>query len=248
MRVAFSNANRSWEESADLTTLLAEALTSLAHKFTSRGEWLELPNGLLLVPHVVKVTPNDDGAKMQTISTVQVSHPKWIPGGVFEYQHSWGPDVRQSFLTGFTQWAQVDLPVFFHAAGSDTKACQTIRMAPGREGDSLIPANRRVILGPTSHLVNQPATEAEEHGFCPCCLFTNSANAFKDLIRRDEFFGVRLFAWRSADGATIEADCRVNGVDFPAAVEGLKRYASSWPMRGLEFRKQYVAMQTMPPD
>jgi len=151
MRVAFSNANRSWEESADLTTLLAEALTSLAHKFTSRREWLELPNGLLLVPHVVKVTPNDDGAKMQTISTVQVSHPKWIPGGVFEYQHSWGPDVRQSFLTGFTQWAQVDLPVFLHAAGSDAKACQTIRMAPGREGDSLIPANRCVILGPTSH-------------------------------------------------------------------------------------------------
>jgi len=37
-------------------------------------------------------------------------------------------------------------------------------------------------------------------------------------------------------------------VDFPAAIEGLKRYASSWPARVLEFRKQYVAMQSVTPE
>jgi len=247
MRVAFANGNRSWEESADLTSLLAESLTGASHKFSRQREWLELHNGLLLVPHVVQVTPSDDGATMKTVSTIQVSHPKWVPKGVFEFQHSWGPDVRQSFSLGFDQWAQVDLPVFLYAAGDEATNCKSLTMKPGREGNSLIPPNRRVIVGPTSHLVNQPATESEEHGFCPCCLFTHSVDAFRDLIHRDEFFGIRLFAWRSADGATIEADCRVNGVDFPAALEGLKRYASSWPMRGLEFRKQYVALQAVTP-
>lgn len=244
--MAFSNAERSWEETADLVKLLAGSLTSLSHKFEVRGEWIELRSGFLLVPQIVHIVPSDDGKAIRTASTIQVSHPQWVPNGVFEYQHSWGPDTQQSFASGFTQWAQMDLPVYLYAAGEKGDACSSMVIKPGREDSSIFPPNRRVILGPTGHLVNQPATEAEEHAFCSCCLFTNSIDAFKDLLRQEDFLGIRLFAWRSANGETIEADCRVNGVDFPSATEGLRRYASSWPRRGLEFRKQYVAMQTLP--
>ncbi len=184
MRVQFANGDRSWEESADLSRLLADTLTGLSHKFTSRGEWLELPNGMLLVPQVVQVTPSDDGKKMQTISTIQVSHPKWVPKGVFEYQHSWGPDVRNSFSQGFTQWAQVDLPVFLYSAGDKCRRRVNHSGTPGREGSSIFPPNRRVILGPTSHLVNQPATEPRNTASAPAACSPARWMPSSDLIRR----------------------------------------------------------------
>ena len=42
----------------------------------------------------------------------------------------------------------------------------------------------------------------------------------------------------------MQADFRVNGIDYPAGAAALVRYAQSWPDRGLEYRKQYVCIQT----
>lgn len=70
-----------------------------------------------------------------------------------------------------------------------------------------------------------------------------SINAFLDHLKSDEFFGIRLFAARYEDGAA-EADCRVNGEDWPAGKEALIRYVNQWPQRGFEFRKQYVAIES----
>jgi hypothetical protein len=36
----------------------------------------------------------------------------------------------------------------------------------------------------------------------------------------------------------------VNGVDWPAGAAELVKYAREWPDRGLEYRKQYVCIQT----
>ena len=82
------------------------------------------------------------------------------------------------------------------------------------------------------------------HEFCPCCLFTNSIAAFDDLLKDRAFHGIRLFVTRDTNGE-IEADCRVDGIDRPEAVAALIKYAQTWPDRGLEYRKQYVCVQTL---
>jgi hypothetical protein len=245
LQMAFANGERSWTESSDLLASLAKVLAALGYKHHVRRHWLELESGFLLVPGVVEVVPQEKPG-VRTVSTIQVSHPKLLPEGVFEYQHAWGDDSPGSFTNGLKAWAEADLPVFLDSMLEDPKQGQCMFLLPAAGRPSFLPPQRRVILGPTTHFAKQPAPEGEEHCFCPCCLFTNSFGAFTELIKRDEFFGIRLFAWRSEDGKTIEADCRVNGVDYPAGVEGLVRYVKTWPDRGIEFRKQYVGVQSFP--
>jgi len=60
----------------------------------------------------------------------------------------------------------------------------------------------------------------------------------------DGFYGDRLFAARDENGAAT-ADCRINGQDFPAGAQALAAYVQSWPQRAIEFRKQYIAIQTV---
>lgn len=89
--------------------------------------------------------------------------------------------------------------------------------------------------------------DEQAHAFCPCCLFTQSLEAFLPLLEGDtRMLGIRLFATRDAAGE-IAADCRINGVDFPEGAACLRRYAATWPAyAGLEFRKQYVVV--FPPE
>ena len=51
---------------------------------------------------------------------------------------------------------------------------------------------------------------------------------------------------RNAEGSA-EADCRVNGVDWPAGKAALLKYVATWPERGFEYRKQFVAIRTLSP-
>jgi hypothetical protein len=245
VRVAFSSGQKSWEETDDLVASLATALSSLGHKASVNHEWVELEGGFSLLPQVVAVEPRDDRG-VKTVSTIQVSHETLVPGGVFEYQHSSGEDVRESFAAGFKSFAELDLPVFLDALRETASDCMFMVMSPGRESTSLPAADRRLVLGPPLQMVQQSSPAAAEHAFCPCCLFTNSLQAFDDLVKDRAFYGIRMFVMRDANGE-IEADCRVNGVDWPSGSQALVTYARSWPERGLEYRKQYVCMQTRAP-
>jgi hypothetical protein len=190
----------------------------------------------------VNVEPLDN-AGVKTATTIQVSHAALVPGGVFEYQHSSGTNLRDSHAKGFKSWAELDLPGFMDALRAESKTCMVMQMSPGKEGVSLLTANRRVVFGPTMQMAQKPEPVPGQDDFCPCCLFTRSLEAFNDLVKSDAFYGVRLFVTRDTDGQ-IQADCRVNGIDFPAGAAALIRYAHSWPDRGLEYRKQYVCIQT----
>jgi hypothetical protein len=53
-----------------------------------------------------------------------------------------------------------------------------------------------------------------------------------------------LFALRDKNGEA-QADCRVNGENWNPAKEALIRYAATWPPRGFEFRKQFVAIRLL---
>jgi hypothetical protein len=102
-----------------------------------------------------------------------------------------------------------------------------------------------VLFGPVAHQAAREATEEEEHPFCPCCLFTNTWDAYKPQIESDGVYGLRLYAARDTQGE-VQADCRVNGQDWPAGAEALRAYVAQWPDRGFEFRKQYVVIQSPP--
>jgi hypothetical protein len=199
----------------------------------------------------VSLHPRDDGS-VQTTTTIEINHETLCPAGTFEYQHAAGESASESLQQGFDAWANWDLPVLSEALLDQFDRCMVMAMSlPEREG---VPARtRQLIFGPPARAMvkqpDRPAPPAEqsddEHDFCPCCLITRSFEAFREQIEGDGFFAVRLFAMRNASGG-YEADCRVNGVDWPAGAEALVKYAETWPDIGFEFRKQYVAIRTVP--
>jgi hypothetical protein len=201
-----------------------------------------LDSGFILLPGIVSSKPLQIGG-VQTLTTVEVTHPAGIPAGVFEFQHSTGDNVLQSLAKGFDQWMQLDLPVFLDALRTKPETCTFIEYDFPAEGNTAA-RKRRVILGPASSFASRPADgQKEEHPFCPCCLFTHSMEVMKPKISDSLFYGIRMFAMRNEVGAP-GADCRLNGLDWDHGKNALIGYAKSWPDRGMEFRKQYVAIQT----
>jgi hypothetical protein len=180
---------------------------------------------------------------IQTVSTVTVSHPRFIPNGVFEYQHALGASLTEALSDGFKQWADLDLVVLVDALSDAPKHCAVLELQwPQSDGRAI---TRRAVLGPVSHAVAHPerAPKELEHPFCPCCFLTNTYAEFCDLIESDGFFGIRLLAMRNEDGS-VQADCRINGEDWQAGERALCDYADTWPQMGFELRKQYVVLQT----
>lgn len=232
----------------EVAALLAEVLARRDIVADNEGESLRLPgSGLVLRPKLAHMAAGPRG-QLQAVTTIETRHPEVIPAGVFEYQHSFGEDPRAALAWGFDQWAQVDLVTLLDAIEPKPESCTFLEMKfPGDDGGP--ERVRRAILGPVAHMrADPPAAETEaedEHPFCPCCLLTNSFAAFREVLEGDAFAGIRLFAARDEKGVP-QADCRVNGEDWEPGARALRDYARTWPAAGYEFRKQYVALRTMP--
>src|SRR5262249_2132637 len=164
--------------------------------------------------------------------TIQVNHPALTPGGIFEYQHSTADNTVDSIRKGLEQWAEVDFVPLLEALQAKPQSCTTLKMTfPAKGGRPEL--FRRAVLGPVMHLMAKPPKEQEpsddqtadgsksdKHPFCPCCLLTNSFDAFKELMESAGFYGLRLFAARDENG-TPQADCRVNGEDWGKGAQAL---------------------------
>lgn len=242
-RIALANEQGSWEEAVDLRASLAGVLQAKGYDYEIQGDGLILPDGLALQPQIVSCTAADGGG-VRTATTIEVRHADLVPAGIFEFQHAVGDDVAGTIAFGFEQWAELDLVVMRDALQQDELAhCMALQMElPAQPPHPAV--RRRALLGPTSHLAMEQSVAEEEHPFCPCCLFTNTFHAFRALLQCDQFFGLRLFATRDDQGK-VDADCRVNGGDWAPGRQALMEYARGWPERGLEFRKQYVTLQSM---
>jgi hypothetical protein len=257
--VAFQRGEKSWTERFDLVDLLAAALEKRGHAVQSEKPWLvHEKSSFTLMPQIVELHPLDEGG-VRTTSTVQTNHNVLMPDGIFEYQHSTGDNVEESFRKGFEQWVETDFVALLEALKARPEICTSLEYKfPPKAG---MPAQcRRVILGPITHTIQNPKARAEpqireahgkaqrdhceDHEFCPCCLLTNSFEAFRELIEDRGVYGIRLFAMRDVNGDP-QADCRVNGNDWDKGTEALRRYVSTWPEAGFEMRKQYVVVQTM---
>jgi hypothetical protein len=243
-RVAGSNGLRSWTEEIHVINAAEKVLKQIGHAVQSHGTWLQhCDSGLVIQPQLVSCHFLEKGGA-QTATTIEVRHPAFAPQEVLEYQHATGNDVMDSIGKGFEQWVQGDLVPLLDALREKPATCMVWELEfPSKDGK---PARfRRAVLGPPAHLVQNPRqNENEEHPFCACCLLTHSFPAFKDLIEGDTFVGIRLFAMRNAEG-DAEADCRVNGKDWPPGAAALREYVKTWPQAGFEFRKQYVVVQTV---
>jgi hypothetical protein len=186
------------------------------------------------MPEMLSAQNSPNG--IQIVTVVNVCHEKLIPGGLFEYQHALGPTLTEAITQGFYDWSKIDFPAIQDAIHNRVEIC----MAMDFKFDVFRPA-RRALFGPVASYAKNPTPVDEEHPFCPCCLLTNSLEAFKPLLESASFYGIRLLAARNSEGV-LSADCRVNGVDYEAGKRALIKYAGTWPGQGFEFRKQYVVL------
>jgi len=243
MHATFTHEGRTWKESANLVECLDHALKECGHTGAIHKGHVRLENGLIMHPRVAHFAALDEGGA-RTVTTVETSLPGRIPPAIFEYQHSSGKTVVESITSGLKNWAQLDLPAFLESLEESPKNCITI--GPGKvESETPAEIYRRIILGPVARFAQDPDKheEGEHPPFCLCCLFSHSIQAFDSLLKKSEYFGVRLYAMRDQNGE-FGADCRVNGLDWPEGMEALKAYAATWPGQGVEFRKQYIVIQT----
>ncbi|QIL83064.1 hypothetical protein G7047_26325 [Diaphorobacter sp. HDW4A] len=210
---------------------------------TDSGRSVTLPNGLRLEPFLMACEEAPEG-RVHSTTVVEASHPSLFPNPLFEYQHSNGSSQRDALSKGFASWASMDLVTLIDACQTTPQSCSALEIAYGSSAGGEV-YRRQVLLGPMEHYQQHAPRWSEDHEFCPCCLFTNSMQAFSRLLQSHDILGVRLYASRDPDGQ-CEADCRVNGHDFAAAVPLLCAYANLWPEAGMEYRKQYVVIRNTP--
>lgn len=254
--VSFSDGQRNWTENFDLAALAVAALRHRGHKAARKGNWLEdSETGWMLMPQIVDFQPMEGGGA-RTVTTIETNHSRFAPQGLFEFQHSAGDDLESAIFQGFDQWVQTDFVALQEATRQQPASCMALEMSfPAQDGRP--ERMRRVILGPVMHYAEHGVPEpeacgtgaeedAEEHPFCPCCLFTRSMEAFREFLEGDNFVALRLYAARD-ENQQAQADCRVNGEDFERGAEALRHYVDTWPPLGFEFRKQYVLIHNMSP-
>lgn len=202
-----------------------------------------LENGMRLRTECIDRQAFPNGG-VRTSTTTVALHPQAFPDGLLEYQHASGENEEAALRSGFDTWVRMDLNTLLGALEAEPERCSYMEMT-FPEDEAHGERTRQIVFGPTGRYGTAPAAEDECHPFCPCCLFTNSMQAFMPPLGSTDFLGVRLFASRDGEGG-FSADCRINGEDYPEALPLLIEYAQSWPGDGLEFRKQYIVIRNKP--
>lgn len=237
-RIAFSNAERTWEETFNLLDILEILLKENGYAVKQKDGWLKTDYDFYLRPEIVEFQPLEPSG-IRTVTTISIAHRYYCPDGIFEYQHATGDDSRESLASGIFSWIEFDFPAILGIANNDQKICNVMEMKFPEQNGRI----RRAVLGPPSHVASNDIVYDEDHPFCPCCLLTKSYEAFRQFMEGDGCYAIRLLVARSEDG-DVSADCRVNGIDYEAGKEQLVEYGEKWPDRGFEMRKQYVVIYT----
>lgn len=238
---------------AGATTDAARALSALAmllreqgHAVRADGAVLEVEGFVLRV--VLDGLRNENGT-WRSYTQIAASHPRLGDAPIVEYQFGYGDDAEQSLRRGFDGWYALDFVVLLDAQRETPQRCQVMHWSTDKAkdpatGTPLSARSYRVLFGPVQHFLGDPSrlADGEDPGFCDCCLFTQSLDAFIPLLQEGRLIPARLFVAREADGATT-ADCRINGEDYAPVRDALQRWAGQWTDRGFEWRKQYVIAQ-----
>ena len=170
-KATFTNGSRSWTEKVDLVSLAVAACQKRSYTVANRKTWLEHPDsGIAILPQLVEMHPLDGGA-VQTVTTMQVSHPTLAPAGVFEYQHSTGNSMADSISKGFDQWLQTDFVSLLDALQPAAEHCTTLEIAfaakDGKPRDSAAPSWGRSPMSSNSRRTPPRTTRQKSIRFAP---------------------------------------------------------------------------------
>jgi hypothetical protein len=220
----------------DIVTLTQRVMSSQGIASERCEDWLEVREvGLVIEPRIVAYGGAGEG-DVQTTSIIRIRHPEHFPDPIFEYQHATGDALEPSLQEGVENWLQLDFPALADATRVEPQDCATLKFG----------TTRRAVLGPAGRMALEASDDAGgEHTFCPCCMLTNSFDAFHTLIQSEAVFAIRLYAART-DQDGVLADCRVNGEDYEPGKAALLAYAETWGGSGFDSRKQYVILQRAP--
>ena len=227
----FTNGQRTWQEPMNLLTTLERLLNERGRMVRVEGNLvIDAESQLSLRPLLSNMQPGQNGTSTST--TIEIKHPTRILSPVFEYQHSAGPNLEESLITGFGQWHDSDFVTLVDGMREKAENCMELSVN-----------EHRITLGPLIHgrQLDVPRDDGD-HPPCPCCLFTKTRDAYESLITSSGFHALRLYAALDQHGRPI-ADCRLNGEDYPAGKKALIEYARTWKRAGVESRKQYVLIQ-----
>ena len=204
-------------------------------------------NGYYLFPLLINFShDNDNGFKI--FATIQIHHKEIFPDGIFEYIYpqKQATNLADGLFDLFNTWVDLD----WETLDDCLKLKNSKYMSMEIELEDVV---KHVFYGPVLSYPNVDVEKLKVKGidpdpyideFCPCCLFTNSMEAFDAQIKDTEKnYAVRLFATKNVNGE-VEADCRINGEEYPQAEEYLKKYASTWKECDIiKIRKQYIIIR-----
>ena len=204
-------------------------------------------NGYYLFPLLIALSHDEDNG-FKISATIQIHHKEIFPEGIFEYVYpqKQATDLTDGLFDLFKTWVDLDWETLADCLNLKNSKYMSVEI-------ELKDVVKHIFYGSVLSYPNVDAEKLKAKGidpdpyideFCPCCLFTNSMEAFDDQIKDTEKnYAIRLFAMKDANGE-IKADCRINGEEYPQAEEYLKKYASTWKDCDIiKFRKQYVIIR-----
>lgn len=233
-KCAFTNGNDTWEEKFNLLDNLKNVFDNNKIKFELVGEYL-LVNDIFFKPEIVGIQPQEN-KDVQTTTVISYFNQQFVSSGSFEFQHSIGKNINESTVEGFNNWFSADFPVIIESMSEKLKQCTMMKLNFKNK------SSRKIYLGPVIHLVKKVDDKKEEHPFCQCCFVSNNFKNFEEYLTNSGFYAIRMLALRDKDGQ-INADCRINGIDYELGKQSLIEYAKTWPNHGVEMRKQYVIVK-----
>ena len=223
---------------------LAAALREEGHDVETRADGLQVA-GFRVNAVLHETLPQGENQRCNT-QTIVV-HPQLGAEPIVEFQFGIGANAHEAMLNGFRVWCQLDFVVLLDAVRDTPETCQYMTWnsanaaEPAMAAANRLPGSYRVLFGPIQHFLADPSRlgEDEDPGFCPCCLFTESLQAFLPRLEQGGILPARLFVARDAEGRPI-ADCRINGDEYAPVQQALMEWTAKWAERGFEWRKQYV--------
>ncbi|BBM45643.1 DUF6348 family protein [Leptotrichia trevisanii] len=220
---------------------------------TENNKWIYVKdNGYYLLPLLINFY-YDENNELKMSATIQIHHKEIFPNGIFEYVYP--QQKAENAIDGlfelFETWVDLDWLTLCDCLKFEKSEYMSMRIDLDKEKIK----SKHVFYGPVLSYPNFDVEEAKSKGididpyideFCPCCLFTNSMEAFDEQIKdTSQNYAIRLFAMKNPDGE-IDADCRINGEEYPQAEKYLKNYTKTWKKCDImKFRKQYVIIRNV---
>jgi Family of unknown function (DUF6348) len=218
--------------------LLADRVEQAGHPVERRADDVHIRGtDLFIAPTSIWDNPEKpEPGKIRTFGLKIGMASKSLFGGLaHEYSYGLGLDDDAAAADALQRWVDFDLPVLMESSTGDLKTCARCNYTLP-ETSGVARRKWHIFLGPMFYLAGSRGAQP----CCSACLFTASAPVLLSRLNERVSHAVKIVASKDLDGTT-SADCRVNGENWPEAIEAIAEAAKSWPDDcGLILRRQYL--------